>query len=176
MIIVVDEPTSTVKYGSVVAAPYISMLMEKILPYLEYKSTAEDINYTVDNYIGMNINTAKNILDSKKIEYEVIGNGTTVMYQTPFGSDIITCTLSKILLYTGNKSENKIIVPNLVGKTLHDAIKDAINAGLNIRLINSGVGEPFSDDTVIEQSLLPNSEVDPGTVITLRAINKRYED
>ena len=176
MIIVVDEPTSTVKYGSVVAAPYISMLMEKILPYLEYKSTAEDINYTVDNYIGMNINTAKNILDSKKIEYEVIGNGTTVMYQTPFGSDIITCTLSKILLYTDNKSENKIIVPNLVGKTLHDAIKDAINAGLNIRLINSGVGEPFSDDTVIEQSLLPNSEVEPGTVITLRAINKRYED
>ena len=176
MIIVVDEPTSTVKYGSVVAAPYISMLMEKILPYLEYKSAAEDINYTVDNYIGMNINTAKNILDSKKIEYEVIGNGTTVMYQTPFGSDIITCTLSKILLYTGNKSENKIIVPNLVGKTLHDAIKDAINSGLNIRLINSGVGEPFSDDTVIEQSLLPNSEVEPGTVITLRAINKRYED
>ena len=66
MIIVVDEPTSAVKYGSVVAAPYISELMEKILPYLEYKRNSDEINYTVDSYIGMNINTVISKLKNSK--------------------------------------------------------------------------------------------------------------
>ena len=36
-IIVVDEPQCEVKYGSVVAAPYISSLFSEILSYLQYE-------------------------------------------------------------------------------------------------------------------------------------------
>ncbi len=176
MIIVVDEPTSNVKYGSVVAAPYISMLMEKLLPYFEYKSSAEEINFTVDDYIGMNINSAKDKLKSAKLEYEIVGNGDTVIAQTPTGGDVITTALSKVILYTSDDGEEGVSVPNLIGMTLADAIKKAINSGLNIRLAGAGATEPDALDIVTEQSLPPDSEAKRGSVIIIRAINQSYED
>ncbi len=176
MIIVVDEPTSNVKYGSVVAAPYVSMLMEKLLPYLEYKSTAEEINYTVEGYVGMNINTAKEKLKEAKIEYEIVGGGDTVVGQTPSGGDVITTALSKVILYTSGESADSVTVPNLIGMSLTDAIRTAINAGLNIRLSGAGATEPDAFDTVTEQSLPPSSRTKRGSVIVIRAINESYED
>ena len=176
MIIVVDEPTSNVKYGSVVAAPYVSMLMEKLLPYLEYKSTAEEINYTVDNYVGMNINAAVQKLKDAKIEYEIVGVGDTVVGQTPSGGDVITTALSKVILYTAGEGADSVTVPNLISMSLANAIRTAINAGLNIRLTGAEATEPDAFDIVTEQSLPPNSEVKRGSVIVIRAINKSYED
>ena len=176
MIIVVDEPTSNVKYGSVVAAPYVSMLMEKLLPYLEYRSSAEEINYTVDNYIGMNINTAIEKLSKAKIEYEIVGDGDTVVGQTPSGGDVITTALSKIILYTSNEDSRTVTVPSLVGLKLTDAIREAMNAGLNIRLSGAGATEPDAFDIVSEQSLPAGSKTKRGSVIVIRAINQGYED
>ncbi len=176
MIIVVDEPNSQVKYGSVVAAPYVSALLEKILPYLEFKSNAEEFNSTVENYVGMNLNSAVTKLKEAKMNYEVIGNGDTVLAQTPSPEDSITLPLSKVILYTEKAGEDTVYVPNLVGKDLATAIKTAINAGLNIRLSGGGATAPDSDDVVCEQSLPPDDKVKRGTVITIRAINTNYED
>ena len=176
MIIVVDEPTSNVKYGSVVAAPYISMLMEKLLPYFEYRSCAEEINYTVDNYLGMNINSAIDKLKSDKLDYEIIGNGDTVLSQIPSSGEVITTALSKIILYTSEKSEETVEVPKLLGMTLVDAIKASINSGLNIRLSGAEATEPSAYDIVTEQSIPPDSKVKRGSVIIIRAINQNYED
>ena len=176
MIIVVDEPTSNVKYGSVVAAPYVSMLMEKLLPYFEYKSSAEQINYTVDNYIGMNLSSVKDKLSKAKIEYEIVGNGNTILAQTPSAGDIITVALSKVILYTSNEKEDLIAIPQFVGMTLTDAIKQATNIGLSIKLAGVGATEPAALDIVVEQSLPAESKVKRGSVIILRAINQNYED
>lgn len=176
MIIVVDEPTSNVKYGSVVAAPYISMLMEKLLPYFEYKSSADEINYTVESYVGMNVNSAAEKLRKAKIEYEVVGSGDTVLYQTPSAGDVITLALSKVILYTSNEIDESIVVPNFVGMTLSDAIKKAANAGLSIKLAGASSTEPNAFDIVSEQSLPADSKVRRGSVILLRAINQKFED
>lgn len=176
MIIVVDEPTSNVKYGSVVAAPYVSMLMEKLLPYFEYKSSAENINYTVDSYVGMNINSVKERLNNSKIQYEIVGNGDTVLKQTPAAGDVVTVALSKIILYTSDEAVEMIEIPRFIGMTLTDAIKQAINSGLNIKLAGIGATEPRAFDIVVEQSLTPEGKVKRGSVIILRAINQNYED
>lgn len=176
VIIVVDEPTSNVKYGSVVAAPYVSALMEDILPYLEYKSNLEEINITVDNYVGMNIESAVDSLKKANLEYEIIGDGKVVIAQTPSGGDVVTVALSKVILYTEKESSGKSVVPSLVGLTTIEAIKKAVNAGLNIRLIGGGVLSPNAKDIIIEQSLPPGDEVKRGSVITLRAINNDYKD
>ena len=176
MIIVVDEPTSNVKYGSVVAAPYISMLMEKLLPYLEYKSTAEEINISVGNYVGMNVNTAKTKLQELKIEYEVVGNGDTVIRQTPSGGDVITVALSKIILYTKGSEDRTTSVPSLIGMTVTEALKAATNAGLSIKLSGIESTAPDGFDIIMEQSLPPGAKVKLGSVITIRAIHKNFED
>ncbi len=176
VIIVVDEPNSQVKYGSVVAAPYVSAVLEKVLPYLEFKSNAEEFNSSVESYIGMNVNSAVAKLKEGKIAYEIIGNGDTVLAQTPSSEESITLPLSKVILYTERKSEDYATVPNLVGKDLATAIKTAINAGLNIRLSGATASAPYSDDIVCEQSLPPDDKVKRGTVIIIRAINTNYED
>ena len=176
MIIVVDEPTSNVKYGSVVAAPYVSTLMEKILPYLEYKSDADEINLSVENYVGMNLKSAQARLDKQNISYEIVGNGSTVVAQTPTAGDIVTSALSKVILYTDKSVGEYTTVPTLVGKPLLDAIRLAINAGLNIRLVGIGSTSPGATDTICEQSLPAGDSVKRGTVITIRAIVGDYED
>lgn len=172
-IIVVDEPTSNVKYGSVVAAPYISCLMEKILPYLEYKSNSEEINITVSDYVGMSVSAAKEMLKKQGLAFEIIGSGSVVMRQTPSGGDTITMALSKIILYTDAGAPTDISVPSLLGMTLSDAIKTALGCGLNIKLL--GVS-PSSNDIVTEQSLPPDMMTKSGSVIVIRAIENDFED
>ncbi len=176
VIIVVDEPTSNVKYGSVVAAPYVSALMEKLLPYLEYKSNTEQINVSVENYVGMNLESAIRSIKEKKLEYEVIGNGEVVIAQTPAAGDEVTVALSKIILYTSKTQDEIVTVPNLVGMTTVDAIKAAVNAGFNIRLTGGGVISPDANDIIVEQSLTSGEKTKRGSVITLRAINQDYND
>ena len=175
-IIVVDEPTSQVKYGSVIAAPYISMLMEKILPYLEFQTKNSTTCFTVDDYCGMNVNSVKSQLNEKNIAYEIIGDGETVLAQTPSANDTITYPLSKILIYTENIEESSATVPDLLGLSAAEAIKTALNAGLNIHITGGTSAYPDGDDIVTEQSLPAGTAVKRGSVIILRIINTSYED
>ena len=172
----VDEPTSDVKYGSVVAAPYVSELLEKILPYLEFKSSADEYNEAVNNYVGMNVNSVRDMLTKSKISYEIIGDGTTVLAQMPPAGDVITKPLSKVILYTTNEETAYTTVPNLVGLTLSEAVKLATNRGFNICLAGNTAEAHSGNDIVKEQSLPPGEKVAKGTLITFRAITTKHED
>ena len=176
MIIVVDEPTSQVKYGSVVAAPYVSMLYEEILPYLDFKSTNPEINTTVENYIGLSIDEAQSRLKKSSMSYEIIGNGSTVIKQTPTAGDKLTYPLSKVLLYTEEKGSDLVTVPNVIGASLPEAIRIILDAGLNIKISGNGTITPSAGDKVLEQSIKAGAIVTRGEVITIRAIKEDYED
>lgn len=176
VIIVADEPNSTVKYGSVVAAPYVSDVLELILPYLEYKRTDESTNTIVDGYVGMNIQSAVSKLKNSKINYEIVGDGNVVVAQTPEKDTVFDFTLSKIILYTEKDMEKNVTVPNLVGLSPADATKAAINAGLNVKFSGLSPVATNSTDKVTSQSLSPNTCVPRGTVITIRVISVDFED
>ena len=176
MIIVVDEPTSQVKYGSVVAAPYVSMLYERILPYLDYKSTDQKINTTVESYIGLSPDEAKNRLNASHIPYEIIGDGEKIIKQTPSAGDIFTYPLSKVLLYTDDVEIDLVTVPNVVGLCLPDAIRKILDSGLNINIAGNGAAAPSMMDKIYLQSVPEGTSVTRGTIITIRAIKEDYED
>ena len=174
-IIVVDEPNSAVKYGSIVAAPYVSSLFEKVLPYLDYQSSAENINVTVEDFVGMNVSSARDKLSQSKMSYEIVGNGSVVISQTPPGNETVTLPLSKIILYT-EKEEDFVSVPILTGLDLVSAVKGAINGGLNIKISGMSLLSPNKSDIIIEQSIPPGEVVKRGTVITIRAMTTDFED
>ncbi len=176
MIIVVDEPTSQVKYGSVVAAPYVSMLYERILPYLDFKSENEEINTTVESYVGLTTEEAKSRLKSSHIAYEIIGSGDRIIKQTPTAGDILTYPLSKILLYTEDVEIESVTVPDVVGMSLPDAIRRLIDAGLNLKISGNGAYSPSMNDRVMLQSIPEGTVVIRGEIITIRAIKEDYED
>lgn len=174
-IIVVDEPDSQVKYGSVVAAPYVSKLLENILPYLEFKSTAQKTEVEIGNYIGLSVQAAKTRLKSEKTSYTVVGNGNFIIAQSPIPGEKIIPEIGTIILYTADIDENTT-VPNLTGKTLTEAIKAATLSGLNIKISASGAGVPDGTNRVIEQSIPPGTVTKRGTVITLLAPSTDFED
>lgn len=177
MIIVVDEPNSTVKYGSVVAAPYVSDLLEKVLPYLEYKSNESSTNVEVESYVGLHVNTAKEKLEKLGLAYEIIGEGDVVVSQTPSAGVTLSLPLSKILLYTEKADAEELLeIPDFDGLDLASAIRLALNSGFNIKLSGTGASYPDRDDTVVEQSLPPGSYQKRGSVIVLRTINTNFED
>lgn len=169
-IIVVDEPQSAVKYGSVVAAPYVSALLTQILPYLGYESNKVSEDISVPDLVGRTVKSAKDELEKLGIKYEIIGDGDLVLSQSPTHHDTISSTLSTVILYT-TKTNGYVTVPNLVGKEISAAVKECADLGLNIKL-----GGSMDGGTVVAQSLPVGAQVERGCVIELTAMVTDFED
>ena len=172
-IIIVDEPSSTVKYGSVVAAPYVSKLMESVLPYLEFKSNEVKNEVTVGSYIGLTTDAAKERIKGESLTCTVIGDGKYVIRQQPEAGESLVSGIGKVILYTTDTTE-EITVPSLKGISLTEAITAATGAGLNVKI--SGGADTLGTYSVIDQSILPGTVVKRGTVITLIAPSTDFED
>ncbi len=175
VIIVVDEPTSSVKYGSVVAAPYISAFMSKALPYLGYTSSASANVIEISNFVGSSVSDAANELKELGIKYEIIGNGNTVIKQTPSENDPFIYEGAKIILYTEYDTALYVEVPDVIGLDIAKANEIIINAGLNIRItgINSS---SVKGATVISQSIPPGTVAEKNSIIELEILHLDFED
>lgn len=176
IIIVVDEPLCSVKYGSVVAAPYVSAVLSRILPYLGYESNAEKSEYTVKNCVGLPINAATDLLEKDGITYKIVGNGDTVLSQVPSADEIFTESLSEIILYTKKGKIETTAVPNCVGLSLFDANMILTNSGFCIRVI--GANPKVTDETltVVSQNPLAETVLSSGEVVSLTVLSYSDED
>jgi len=168
-IIVVDEPQSQVKYGSTVAAPYISALLTNILPYLEFESSKKTPKIEIPNVVGMSTTSAKNELTALNLKYEIVGSGDFVLSQTPSHGNYVENTDTIIYLYTDEYS-NLICVPSLVGKDISEAASICIALGLNLKIDGANGGN------VVSQSLPPGALVPRGEIIKLTVLVTDYED
>ncbi|MBP3495468.1 MAG: PASTA domain-containing protein [Clostridia bacterium] len=179
VIILVDEPTIGSKYGSVVAAPYVSSLMELILPYLGFKAEynendLEHIQVEVPNLISKSIYDIKSEL--KDISYEIIGNGDTVITQMPLAGSKIYKKTGKIILYTGMDLERTVIVPNVVGMSPEKANLLLTNSGLNIKIEGSTNFKIGQGATVVSQYPSALTTVRKGEVITIKILFSEEKD
>lgn len=181
VIILVDEPTIGSKYGSVVAAPYVGNLMEAILPYLgiEPVYNENDIEHQqieVPNIKDKNINEAIKDLKALGIDYEIIGDGETVLSQMPMPKSTIYKKSGKILIYTGEDMETHTNVPNVIGKTAEEANTILINSGLNIK-IEGATNFSYGDSAVVTtQFPLPDTCVPKGTIVEIKILFTDEED
>ena len=182
VLILVDEPTKGVLYGSYVAAPYVANVMEQVLPYLGVEavySEKELANMAVKTpYItGWSVNSAKNYAADLGIEVEVVGNGTLVRDQSPSAGEIMESERAKIILYTdAGLTPGTVTVPDVLGKTAVAANEILANRDLNIRIEGtnnylSGVGA-----VAISQSPAAGEQVEEGTVITVTFRNRDESD
>ena len=175
VIIVVDEPQSQVKYGSVVAAPYISNLLSNILPYLEFASATESSEYTVGNYTGANANNIAKMLKSNGINCIIVGNGDNIVDQIPSADISILKSTSSVYLYTEKREEEYLSVPSVVGMTIKDANILLTNLGMNIS-INGSISNNCNTLTVTSQNLPLGAKVKKGSVIILTVLGTDFED
>ncbi len=177
-IIVVDTPMSSSKYGSTVAAPYISNLLDEILPYIGIERNYTDaelkkIKTTLGNYVGWSKSDTVSAVVNRGIEYEVRGDGDIITYQVPAKGQQIMKNEGKVIFYTGSATPvaNKT-VPNVVGQSATAANRTLSNRGFNV-IIDGAANTASSEAYVVAQSIAPGTLVTEGTVVT---ITVRYLD
>mgnify|MGYP000951487990 CR=1 FL=1 len=168
VLIVVDEPKSGAYTGGAVAAPVAAEVIQQTMQYLnvEPQYTEEELaklDMKAPQLVGSTV--AQATKDAKAIGYnvKVIGEGETVLNQTPVAKQVIPKN-GIIVLYTDSKSETKKVkVPNLCGLSISDASRVARDAGINIKVSGCTRGTVVS----YRQSIATDTEVAMGSIITV---------
>ena len=169
ILIVVDEPSSGVYTGGAVAAPVAAEVLEETLKYLniEPQYTPEELarlDVKTPKLIGRTVPDAVKELKAKGFTVKTIGNGETVLNQTPAYNQVLPKD-GLVVLYTDDKKETtKTKVPVLTGMSLAEVNRNAVAAGVNIKISGFTSG---SDIVSYRQSVAPDTEVEMGTMVTI---------
>ncbi len=168
VLVMLDHPQVEMhlRSGGILAAPVAGRLCEDILEYLqverqyseeELKRMTEEVY--VPKLVGLTVAEAAEKLKAYGLKYTVIGpqdGNAVVKDQTP-KADFSIPQNSTVILYTeGGPGNNMVPMPNLINKTLDEAITAMKNAGLNIRIRGDGVAlkQQYEPGT-----MLPKGEV-----------------
>lgn len=170
-IIVVDKPMCQNYYGSTVAAPYVSAFLAGALPYLgiEPSFTAEQeakLNVSIGDYRTLSVSEAKKEIAKLGIKVTVVGNGETVISQTPVNGSKISRAGGQVVLYTGGEEKTTAKVPKVEGLTATEAIKLLLDSGFNVRLEGATDYDKGVGARVIKQSI-SEAEAEKGSLVTL---------
>ncbi|MBQ2734914.1 MAG: PASTA domain-containing protein, partial [Clostridia bacterium] len=172
VIIIVDEPTKGILYGSTVAAPYVGRVMETILPYLGVEAVYSEEELakkavSVPDCLYVSASYAKNKCAERGLTVEVVGDPNGIVYkQYPEKGTVVERASGKVVLYTERGAEPETVrVPDVTGMTAVAANQALINAGLNIRIKGTQNYLSGTGATVVSQSVAVGTEVPRGTVI-----------
>lgn len=171
-LVMLDEPTTGVYFGGIIATPVARNIMEEALLYLgvEPSYTAEELatmEATVPNIIGMNIEQAKQALANANLKYSLEGNGTQVLNQLP-KAGVKVNQQSAVMMYTEeNMTNTTTTVPNLLNMTVNQVATQVSSARMNLDV--QGAGSTTSSEAVLsyKQSIEPGTVVEIGTTITV---------
>lgn len=174
VIIMVDEPSCPIIYGSVVAAPYVSDLLENVLPYLgcapSYTEEEKELlAIKVEDYVGLSRAEAEKKIRSLGLSFEYgdEGGGDTITAQAPARGATVTKARGRIILYTGGNQKQTSVVPKVIGLSAAEANAAILNAGLNIRIEGATNYRLEEGATVVACSHTAGVAIPTGSVITL---------
>lgn len=146
----------------------IKEIVNNISKYYGNKDTYDNpvvtvSKYTVPSFINKKVDYAKTTLDSKGISYQVIGEGSKVIKQTPKANSDIT-SFDKVYLITNDAN---IKIPNVVG--LSSKVAGDLLSNLGVSVKYEGVGY------VVGQSIPEGSDISNGLEITLN-LSPKFND
>ena len=137
--------------------------------------------YTVDNYIGLSLEAAREAIDNKfKInvteEYSDTYAKGLVMQQDPESdTELEEGKTIKLVVSKGQKIEDKVSVPDVRSKTKSGAQSELKAAGLKV-----SIKEAYSDDVakgeVISQTPSQGSKVSKNTTVVITVSKGKKED
>lgn len=179
VLVMLDEPAG-VYYGGTIAAPVVRSILEDTLQYLGIEpqyTESEEAEETVEvpNVVDMTVNEAANTLSSLGLNYQVMGDGETVLSQIPVGSVTMEAQ-STVILYTQDQTESQlVVVPDLTGLTPSQARQTLSENGLNCRFSDVAPNQENSV-TAFSQSPKAGEEVASGTTVTVdfRALTSEW--
>ncbi len=178
VLFMVDEPETSVTFGSVIAAPYVKKILEDTLKYWgvepvfdeETQKDTEEVE--VPDVLGMELDKASQMLKDAGLHYLAEESGTVVKDQMPKpGAKVIVNTT--VLLYLDNQPgegtvdetdeespvEGMNIVPDVIGKSIRETNQLLVSAGLKLKIEGSGLA--------VSQDPPAGTQVEPDTVVTV---------
>jgi len=168
VLVILDEPVG-VYYGGTIAAPVVRSILEDTLQYMglepqytEEETAEETVN--VPNVVDMSVNEAANTLTAAGLNYQIMGDGETVLSQIPVGSVAMEVN-STIILYTQEQDESETVeVPDVTGLTPAEARQRLSEYGLNCRFTDVA---PNQENSVTAYSQTPaaGEEVAGGSTV-----------
>ncbi len=173
VLVLVDDPTQGQHFGSAVAAPIVANILGEVLPHLGITpNTDKDSTISVPEYREKSVEIAKKEIEELGLKCVIRGSGEKVVEQLPSPSTVISSD-GVIILYTeGSTPEPTAKVPNVQNQSPTNAIKNIINANLNVS-IKGIFNDDYTNCRVISQSIAAGERVLPGTVVELEFL---YEE
>lgn len=173
VMITVDEPSNGDYYAAQVAVPYAKPLFTDIFNYLNTKFSDKNGGQILKDVIipevrKMKAADAKKILKDNKLNFNIEGDGETILNMTPYpGSSVKEG--SKITLYTGSDAtyNNNVVMPDVRGYSKEDA--NSLLKNLGITAVFEGSG------TVLEQDISSEEVITKGTTVKL-TLSTDYKD
>ncbi len=170
VIVVVNEPQNGEYYGSKVAAPVVHEILADTLPYMgilpEYtQAELDQLEALTPVVTGKTLDDARQAVVETGFTYSTIGNGDTVVAQIPQAGTAMVDG-GTVLLYTEETTDREMMtVPDVMGLSVSQAEARLEAAGLNA---SRGSSVLTSTAAVVDtQSVLPGTEIEKGTVVTI---------
>lgn len=172
VLVMIDEPQTSVKGGGALAAPTVGRIFEDILPYLgveaiysEDETDRQEI--TIPSLVGKSVEDAEAALEELGLDYRVKGDGDTVTDQLPVAG-ISLQPDNKVVLYCGeNKPVDKVEVPNVSGMSIEAARQQLADYGLYMKQNGIADWRASGASVAMQQSPAAGSKVSPGSVVTV---------
>ncbi|MBO5222318.1 MAG: PASTA domain-containing protein [Clostridia bacterium] len=171
VLVVVDEPNSTVQYGSYIAAPLGRDIMGECLEYLNIEPDYEDdgaaVSVKVPDVSKLSADEAAAKIQDAGLIVKIVGNGEKVSSQLPV-ADTVLYSGNTVLIYTDSQPDEVqtvTTVPDLIGKPAAECNSLLQHAGLNIKVIGDNLN--YSTTLAVKQSIPAGKEVPKGTLVTV---------
>ena len=103
-LMVVDEPEGYLYYGSLVAAPFVGQVFDRIFDYkgmVGDKGLTEQINVAMPELVGRTLDESVRILNNLGVRFELCGEGSNVIGTVPVATTIIATKKDIVLIRAG---------------------------------------------------------------------------
>ncbi len=168
LLIILDEPNIDLG-GGALCAPLAPEIVEQAMRVRNIEPKYDDEELTqlsipAPKLIGESVSDAEEMLADKKLSSRVMGDGDTVVSQSPIAGATVPAG-GTVVLYTESDAESTVTVPSFIGLTISEAKSVAADNGLNLEIS----GNNISSSTVIayRQSVEEGTEVAIGSVVNV---------
>lgn len=163
ILVVLYKPQTESAYGGVLAAPVFKEIMEESLEYLGVKRRQEGYERSplvlVPNVTNFSRDEAQAKLAQAGLYWTMEGEGTLVVDQMPKPGVRVPIQTTVQLFFAQDQRE-KVEVPSVIGLSMLDASAQLSAAGLQVKVVGSGLA--------VEQSPRVGTEVPKGSVVEVR--------
>ncbi len=180
VLVIIDEPTTEVKSGSVLAAPVAGRIFSQVLPYLgiEPRYTADELvglTMSTPSLVGATRSTVEQVLSAKGIKYTTVGDGDKCTDQSPGAGAQVPNNVEMVIYYGGNKDLKNVTMPDIRGLS-PEAANNALNAlGLYMRASGAVTSNSYAVQAH-SQSIAPGTRVQTETVVSVEFYDPTQTD